>query len=243
VEWKGLGATQGPWPKQFKEDGMSERKAAHLIVLGLAACAAACGGNEQRVVDQYFNALRANDTQTLSSFAAVSFDKKVDKWSVTGTEPATRTPATLPDLVKKVKGLEAEFAANKKAAGAYALDHYADIDKVREIEKKNGKIPPSLQGVAEAWKKFNDKDRELKRAIAEAKAAVEKERRNVTLCVGPRDDVESLSGEMVSEKVNVDLTIGGQVQPYVVTLRKYELTGGPGRMVEKWVVQNIEPKG
>ena len=221
---------------------MSECKAALLVVLGMAAAAAACGGNEQRVVNQYFNALRANDQQTLSSFAAVSFDKKVDKWSVTGAEPEARSPATLPDLVKKEKGLEGEQAANKKAASAYSLEHYADIEKVREIEKKNGKIPPNLQGVAEAWKKFNDKDRELKKAIAEAKAAVEREKRNVILCVGSRDDVESLTGEMVSKKVDVNLTIGGQVQPYVVILRKYELTGGPGRMVEKWVVQSIEPK-
>ena len=161
---------------------------------------------------------------------------------MTGTEPENRSPATLPDLVKKEKELEGELAANKKAAGAYSLEHYADIEKVREIDKKNGKIPPNLQGVAEAWKKFNDKDRELKKAIAEAKVAVEKEKRNVILCVGPRDDVESLTGEMVSKKVDVNLTIDGQVQPYVVILRKYELTGGPGRMVEKWVVQSIEPK-
>ena len=222
---------------------MSERKAALLVVLGLAAAAAGCGGNEQRVVNQYFNALRANDQQTLSSFAAVSFDKKVDNWSVTGAEPETRSPATLPDLIKKEKDLEGEQAANKKAASAYALDHYADIEKVREIEKKNGKIPPGLQAVAEAWKKFNDKDRELKKAVSEAKVAMEREKRNVILCVGPRDDVENLSGDVVNKRVDVNLTIGGQVQPYVVTLRKYELTGGPGRIVEKWVVHNIEPKG
>ena len=31
---------------------------------------------------------------------------------------------------------------------------------------------------------------------------------------------------MVSKDVEVNLTIGGQVKPYVMTLRKYELTGG-----------------
>jgi hypothetical protein len=72
---------------------------------------------------------------------------------------------------------------------------------------------------------------------------VEKERRNVVLSVGDRDDVESLTGEMVTKKLDVDLTIGGQVQPYVMRLKKYELTGGTGRMMAKWVVESIEPKG
>jgi len=44
--------------------------------------------------------------------------------------------------------------------------------------------------------------------------------------------------------VDVDLTIAGQVQPYVMTLRKYELVGSGGpRTVSRWVIQNIAPKG
>lgn len=222
---------------------MSERKAALLVVLGLAAAGAACGGPEYRVVDQYFNALKVNDQQTLTSFALVGFDKRVDGWKVRGVEPETRSPATLPDRIKKVKDLEADLAKNKKDAGAYSLDHYSDIEKVREIDKKGGKVPAGLQSVAEAWKKFNDTDRELKKTIAEAKSAVDREKRNVVLSVGDRDDLESLSGDMVSKKLDVDLTIGGQVQPYVMILRKYELTGGTGRIVPKWVVQSLEPKG
>ena len=43
--------------------------------------------------------------------------------------------------------------------------------------------------------------------------------------------------------MDLDLTIGGQVKPYVMTLRKYELTGGTGpRMVARWVVQSLVPK-
>lgn len=223
---------------------MSERGAALLIVLALAAAGAACGVPEARVVDQYFNALKVNDNQTLSSFAMISFDKKVEKWSVEGAEPEVRSPATLPDLVKKVRDLEAELAKNKKEAGTYSLDHYAEIEKVREIDKKGGRVPSSLQDVAEAWKQFNDKDRELKKAIAEAKEAADRERRIVVLAVGDRDDVESLTGDMVTKRVNVSLTVEGQVEPYVMTLRKYELgEGSGGRIVAKWVVQSIEPRG
>jgi hypothetical protein len=222
---------------------MSKRGAALGAILAAAALGAACGGGpESRVIDQYFNALRANDNVTLTSF--VAFDKKVDAWKIKSSSPETRSPATLPELAKKVGELEAELAANKKAAGAYSLEKYADIDKVKELQKAGKPVPGNLKDVAEKWGQFNDKDRELKRAVASAKSAVEREKRNASLSVGQQEDVEKMAGEVVSKQVDVDLTIGGQVQPYVMTLRKYELSGGSGsRTVSRWVIQNIAPKG
>jgi hypothetical protein len=223
---------------------MSIRGAALGAALGVAALSVACGGSETRVVDQYFNALRANDNATLTSFAAVAFDKKVDAWKIRSSSPETRSPATLPDLAKKVTDLEAELAANKKAAGAYSLEKYSDIDKVKELQKAGKPVSGNLKDVADKWGQFNDKDRELKKQVAVAKAALEREKRNATLSLGQQEDVANLSGEVVSKTVDVDLTIGGQVQPYVMTLRKYELSGGSGpRQVSRWVIQNITPKG
>jgi hypothetical protein len=223
---------------------MSARRAAQLIVLCTAVASLACGHPEQRIVDQYFNALKANDNQTLTSFAMVAFDKKVDDWKITGSVPETRSPAALPDLAKKVAELEAEAAANKKAAGTYANEHYSEIDKVKEVQKTGKPVPGGLAKVAEEWGKYNDKDRDLKKQVAQAKAALEKEKRNVTLSVGQVDDLEKLSGEMIQKQVDLDLTVAGAPKAYTMVLRKYELTGGTGsRMVSRWVVQDIKPKG
>ena len=221
---------------------MSERRAA-LVILCTAVASAACGHPEQRIIDQYFNALKQNDQQTLTSFATVVFDKKVDNWKITAAAPETRSPAALPDLSKKVGDLETELATNKKAAGAYSLEHYADIEKTKDAQKAGKPVPGGLVGIADTWTKFNDKDRDLKKQVAEAKAAVEKEKRNVALSVGQVADVEKLPGEMVEKQLDLDLTIAGEVKPYSMTLRKYELTGGTGRMVSRWVVQQLKPKG
>ncbi len=61
----------------------------------MALAVVACGHPEKRVVDQYFNAVNAQDNQTLSSFAAVKFDKKVDRWSIVSVSPETKAPATM----------------------------------------------------------------------------------------------------------------------------------------------------
>jgi hypothetical protein len=225
---------------------MRERTTALAVALGLAVAGLACSNAETNVVNQYFTALRANDQGTLTSFAMVAFDQQVDDWKVVSVGPEARGPATLPDLVAKQKALEAEFAKNTRDARAWGndLSIYPKLDTVRSTLQKGGKIPPALRPIADKWEAFQNEDRRLKKAVAEAKGAVEREKRNVALSVGQTDDIETLTGEMLSKDVDVNLTIGGQVKPYVMTLRKYELTGGTGaRMVARWVVQSLTPKG
>jgi DNA polymerase III gamma/tau subunit len=227
---------------------MRQRATAIAVALGLAVAAFACSNAESNVVNQYFTALQANDTNTLTSFAMVAFDQKVDDWKVTRVGPETRTPVTLPDLVKKQNDLEAELAANAREARTWGNDLtvYPKLDQVRELDKAGKKIPASLEPIHEKWTAFNDKDRELKKAVAEAKSAVAREKHNTQLSVGSQweDTIEQMKGEVVSKEVDVNLTIGGQVQPYVVSLHKYELQneGGGPRMVSRWVVQSITPK-
>jgi hypothetical protein len=225
---------------------MRERTTSLAVAVGLAVAGFACSSAESNVVNQYFTALRANDQGTLTSFAMVAFDQKVDDWKVVTIGPEAKAPVTLPDLVKKQKDLEAELAKNTRDARAWGndLNIYPKLDQVRSLEQKGAKIPASLEPIHQKWSDFNRKDRELKKAVAEAKAAVEREKRNVTLSVGQDEDIESLGGEVLSKDVDLNLTIGGQVKPYVMTLRKYELTGGTGpRMISRWVVQSLVAKG
>lgn len=225
---------------------MRERATALGVALGLAVAGLACSSAESNVVNQYFTALRANDQNTLTSFAMVAFDQKVDDWKVVAVGPETKTPATLPDLVKAQKDFETQQKANEKEYRAWGNDLavYPQLDKMREARAKGSKLSGPLQAIADKFDAFQAKDRELKKAVADAKAAVEKEKRNVALSIGQTDDVETLTGEMLSKDVDVNLTIGGAVKPYVMTLRKYELTGGTGpRMVSRWVVQSLVPKG
>ena len=220
---------------------MTMRAAALPLALTLAAIG--CSSHpEKGVVDQYFNAVNARDSQTLSSFAAVSFDKKVDRWAIKDTLEEQKSPAPLPALSQKVKDLEAELAANTKAARAYNNDHYVELDQLKAL-KKAAPVPAKVAPVKAEWEKFSEKDRELKKAIANARDAVEKEKRSVLRSVGQVDDIESLAGEMKEKKIGLDLTIDGQVRPYVMTVRKYEMKRESGpRVVSRWVVQELNPK-
>ena len=221
---------------------MSMRAA--TLPLALALAVLGCSSHpEKGVVDQYFNAVNAKDSQTLASFAAVSFDKKVDRWAIKDTLDEQKSAAPLPALAQKVKDLEGELAANTKAARAYNNDHYVELDQLKAA-KPGAPVPAKLAPVKAEWDKFSEKDREVKKAIANAKDAVEKEKRSVLRSVGQVDDIESLEGEMKEKKIGLELTIGGEVKPYEMTVRKYEMKQGTGpRVVSRWVVQELQPKG
>jgi hypothetical protein len=226
---------------------MRERATALAVALGLVVVGLACsGGAEKNVVNQYFRALAADDTNTLTSFAAVAFDKEVDSYKIVSISEETRSPAILPDLVAKQQELETALAENMKEARAWGndLEIYPKLDRVRELQKEEKNIPSSLQPIADTWNEYNAKDRELKAQVADAKKAVEVERRNTQLSVGQVDGVDSLTGEVVSKNVGLELTIDGQAQPYVMTLRKYELEAPDSatRMISRYVVQSLEPK-
>lgn len=220
---------------------MTTRGAALPLLLALSALG--CQSHpEKGVVDQYFNAVNANDSQTLASFAAVSFDKKVDRWAIKKTLDETTSQAPLPSLAQKVKDLEAELAANTKAARAYNNDNYVELDQIKAL-KKDAPVPAKLQPIKAEWDKFSAKDHELKKAVANAKAEVEKEKRSVVRSIGQADDIETLGGEMKEKEIELDLTIAGQVQPYVMKVRKYEMKRASGpRVVSRWVVQELTPK-
>jgi hypothetical protein len=225
---------------------MRDRATTLAVALGLAVAAFACsGGQEKNVVNNYFNALKANDTNTLTSFAMVQFEQPVQDWKIVSIGPDTTTPAPLPELVKKQTDAEAQQKANEREYRAWANDLaiYPKIEQMRAIDQKNGAMPPALVPIQQKWAGFQAKDRELKKAIASAKAAVEREKRNVTLSVGQVEGLEAMAGQMTTKDIEVALTINGETKAYVMTIRRYQLDGGSGpRMVSRWVVETITPK-
>ena len=217
---------------------MRHRGRAPLAMFALAAITTACGHPEKSVVDSYFNAVNAHDNQTLTSFAVVSFDKKVQSWTIKKTLEETKAPVTLPDLMARVRDTEKAIADNTKAARAYNDGHYKELGDLKAL-KKGAPVPAELLPVATEWENFNKKDRELKKALAEAKDAAEKEKRTASLSLGGADDLENMTGNVVTKKILLGLTIDGQERDYVMTLRKYDVKGAGAR--SRWMIQGLAP--
>lgn len=217
---------------------MRDRGRGPLAIVAVLAATACSSHPEKSVVDSYFNAVNAQDNQTLSSFATVSFDKKVQRWNIKKTLEETKAPVTLPDLTARVKDTEKAIADNMRAARAYNDGHYKELTDVKAL-KKGAPVPAKLQPVATEWENFNKKDRELKKTLAEAKAEVEKEKRTAGLSLGAVDDIEGVTGDVTTKKILIGLTIDGQERDYVMTLRKYDVKGAGAR--SRWMIHGLSP--
>jgi hypothetical protein len=207
-----------------------------------AAVTVACGHPEQMVVEKYFQAVNAKDNQTLGSFALVPFNQKVDRWEIKKTVSENKEAAPLAELVKKQKEVEAKLAENKKEYNRYFLDHMTEVDEVRAAKKSGGKVPAKLTSVAADWDKYTETEKQLKKQLGDAKLAVEREKRNMMVSIGNVDDVENLEGEVVTKQLELELTIGGQPQPHIMTLKKYDVkpAGGGAKAISRWIVSNLQ---
>ena len=212
-------------------------------VLGVALAGAGCGHPEKQVVDNYFNAVRAKDNQTLSSFATARFEKPVQSWVLKDTLDENTEALPLPGLMEKLKQAEAAEAANMKEARPYNIEQAGALAQVKDLKAKGRPVPAKLAAVATRLDEFNQKHRDARKAVAEAKDAVERERRAMTLSVGTAEGLEAMQGEVKTKRVAVEVTIDGQTQPYVMTLKRYDVKREGPRVVSRWMVQSIQPQG
>ena len=206
-----------------------------------AALTIACGNQETQVIENFFRAIQAKDNQTVSSFAVVQFEQEVKSWKVKSVGEEQRTPAPLAGLAKALKDADEAAAQNKKDASAYFNAHPLEVDKVKPLVESGGKIPANLQKTAEDWKKFGDLDRDLKEKMANAKQAYEREKRLVIMSVGSAGTPDTLAGDVVIKTAMVDIEADGDVKPYAIQLRKYDVApaGQSAKVMSRWLIYSI----
>jgi len=225
----------------MKEDAMLRRG---TLLVAVAAClvASACGRPEKVVIAKYFEAVNQQDNQTLGSFATVDLSlKHIDAWSLTRVVEESDVPAPLTELLQKQKEADGAVSVHRRAIMDYNLRNTTEVDQVRALRKDNKPVPPRLEGVARAWEAFGQKDRDLKRAAAEAKAKVDAERQMMTMSMAKVED--DVTGTMHTSVIELELTAGGQKKPYVMTLRRYKVQTASGyKPMSRWIVSGLAPK-
>lgn len=209
-----------------------------------AALTLACGTQEGQVIDNFFRATQAKDTQTVSSFSIVQFDQVVKSWKVKSIGEEQRSPAPLAALAAAHAAADQAAAENKKAEADYFNTHPLEVDTVKPLVESGGAIPPKLQSIAAEWKKFVDADKELSAKAEQTQKGYDRERRIFTMSTGKSGDVDTIVGELISTTAVVEVESESGVKSYAVQLRKYDVTaGGKGaKLMSRWLIQSITPQ-
>jgi hypothetical protein len=152
-----------------------------ILAAVTALAAAGCGGgDEQKLLQQYFQAAKLRDQATLTNIATVSYNPQqrgtVQSFEVTNVSPEQKRPlelATLRKIHDDAVAADDEFSKRKKT---YQDDNIEAIDRVIKAERTNARLSGRDAEVQAAWTKWRQEMSEHAKKVQDARQALASER-------------------------------------------------------------------
>jgi len=224
------------------------------VLVALVLSVSACGGNpEDPMIRKFFQASRMGDNMTLANIATVSFDptrdgiaQNVNIVSVTPEQSHTLQFKELEKARQEAVAAEAEFS---KKMRAYQDDNLEAINRVLKLEQTNGKPRGKDAEVQAAWTKWREEQKAYNVKVAEARSALNKERRVADLSVVDHDPTGYDGVEFTKDATvtaSVRMPNGQSVdKTYVLTLQRVILKDpkGAADIEGKWMITRIKEAG
>jgi hypothetical protein len=225
------------------------------VLVVLAFSAAGCGGSEHdMMVRKFFQSARSGDVATLGNIATVSFDPNKDGRAenvsfVSQTPEQTRVLKLqeLDKVYKEAQAAEADFSKRMKEYQDKNADAIGRVLKVEAAGK--GKPAGGDLAVQAAWTKWREDSKVVQKAMAEARMALQAERRVADLSA---PDLDAATFAEVTE-ATTDVTYTANVRTpdnqtakktLVLTLQRVVLKDTAGKVTEgKWMITGLKEAG
>jgi hypothetical protein len=224
------------------------------MFVAVAILTGACGASfpEEQPLKQFFRASGMRDDQTLSNFAAVSFDPKtegtVTAFTITSVSEVKVEPMAFKALAKAMDDASAadkDFSEKKKA---YQDSHADALKRVLAAEAASKKATGPDAAVQAEWTKWRDDSNASVKKVSDARAAMQNATPIAEMSLGnpngPTPDLTAAEGQMESKDVAIDATLkapDGTTGPkkLVVTMTR-AVTKNPDK-TGKWILTGIKP--
>jgi hypothetical protein len=227
---------------------------APMLVM-VAALSGACGAShpEQQQLQQFFRASGMRDDQTLSNFAAVSFDPKTDGQVTSFTIETVSEPRVEPmkfmELSKALADAEAadkEFSDRKKA---YQDSHAEALKRVLAAEAGGKqKLSGADAAVQAEWTKWREDSNSSVKKVSDARSAIQNATPIAEMSLGnptgPTPDLTKAQGQMETKDVTINATVkapdGSTSQKKLIVTMQRAVTKNPDKS-GKWIFTAIKP--
>lgn len=211
-------------------------------VLGLFACS---GGEEQQLLNRFFMACRSGDNATVASVSQVSFPGEgCEAWEVVEVGEGTTTPYVIKDLRQQLENAKKERDVQFEKGKYFLEDNYNDIEKIQlRLDKEpDYKFKGKLGEVQAEWEKIMVDRKTLERTVQDLNRQLEKESKLAKMSLMVDAPINKLEGNVLTKRINVNVTQSGQVNPYVFTMTKYDLTNPENNVSPKsrWIIVGID---
>lgn len=211
-------------------------------VLGLLACS---GGEEQQLLNRFFMACRSGDNATIASVSQVGFPGEgCESWEVLEVGEGTSEPYRLKDLKQQLDEAKKERDVQFEKGKYFLEDNYNDIEKIqlRLDNEPDYKFTGKLGEVQAEWEKIMADRKTLERNVQDINRNVERETKLAKMSLMVDAPITKLDGNVLTKKINVNVTQEGQVKPYTFTMMRYELTNPENNVSPKsrWIIVGID---
>lgn len=224
------------------------------ILVAVAVLTGACGPShpEQQQLQQFFRASGMRDDQTLSNFAAVSFDPKTDGQVTSFTIETVSEPRIEPMRFKELtKGLEDAQAADKEFSDrkkAYQDSHADSLKRVLAAEAANKKVSGGDAAVQAEWTKWREDSNASVKKVSDARSTIQNATPIAEMSLGnpngPTPDLTNADGQIETKDVTIDATLkapdGSTSQKKLVVTMQRAVTKNPDKN-GKWIFTAIKP--
>jgi hypothetical protein len=194
-----------------------------LAVLSLIVVMSSCQKREEVTVTKYFQAMQADDRDTMSAMAYEPKDIVFKSYEILSIDEPVSEELALAGLLKK----KAELETQQKNLGNDYLDKADelaeaedDLEETRrsstraKLRKKIGELTTEVDTLKESIKT-------LQKEISENKNAINREKNLITQNTNMKDNLEMFSGETNITKVTVKVTLeNDEVNDYIFVLRE-----------------------
>ena len=216
----------------------------------LTACAG--GGEEQGIVQAFFQASRFNDRTTLGNMTMVFFDPAengiASRVSVENVTEERRRSLRIRELQSELEDLQAEEQGFFDEKRLYQDENTDAILRVIEAERDEEDVASGGdEEVQEAWAGLVAREQAQAAAVSDAVVAVQAESRLASASMYDPSNpvaVADFEGEQMSKDVTVTAMVekdgNSAEQTMVITLEKVELQGPEGVIEGRWIITAIE---
>jgi hypothetical protein len=217
-----------------------------VALMFLIMITTSCQKPEEITISKYFQAMKAQDRDTMAAMAAETVALEFKSWELVSSEAPVSEDVLLPKLIqelgdaKKKKDDQILLVKDKKDA----LDQL----KTKLSETRGGRQKAELQKqIVDLEKVVETETANYKRDqmnYTQMKTQVENEKKMITLSTNIEQNQELYAGKAVNVKSIVKIVSASGDKEYVFQLRKYELVNPVTNKVfsNRYIILRIQPK-
>ncbi len=209
-----------------------------MALLSVIMLMTSCQKAEEVIVSKYFQAMAVNDRDTMATMAYEPRDVEYKAFEVLSIDEPVTNPLELPALIKKLAELERKRGEQVNKV-MNMTDERDDLEYEMEETRRSSRkaeLKKKIEELNVQVEEETEKVKSLQLDINQAKKEIDREKELITLSTGFRENLEMFSGNTLTNKVTVKVTLeNDEVQNYIFLLRmdtlKLEEKEQPGRLI------------